>query len=145
MADFCKVRLNISSSLCDLDAAGVPDGEGESTSTNADGSMSKQKDGSLTVSYEEESESGKILSDIKITDSKITVRRRGAIESTMVFEEGVIHRSLYTLPPYSMDMQIYTKRIRRNMRFGGGELTLIYEMKIGGTTRSCTMKITAGQ
>lgn len=142
MPDFCNIKLDIFSSLQDVSSSGLAEGEAENTESHCDGIMKRTADGSLFISYEESSENGKIYSDIKITDSKIAVRRRGAIESTLIFEDGVLHKSTYTLPPYTLDMEVFTKKIRRDMHFGKGELTLIYNMNVGGAARSCIMKIT---
>ena len=45
------------------------------------------------------------------------------------------------MPPYSFDTDIYTRRIRNSLSLSGGELTLIYDMTIGGAKKKTTMKI----
>ena len=138
-----KARLLISSYIEDLDTSGLPTGEPEKSEAQVLGSIAKRADGSVTLSYEEESEGGKVFCDMLLAEKKVTVLRRGEIESTLVFDEGTIHRSLYTLPPYSFDMEMFTKKIRCSMTDLGGKLELIYIMKVGGAERSCRMKIEA--
>ena len=136
-------RLNIISTLTDLSSAGLPEGEPEKSESFADGKIKFTPSGDIFISYKEDTEGGAVFSDIKISESKVTVLRRGAIESTMVFEEGILHRSVYTLPPYRMDMEIMTRRIRKSISEKSIALSLIYEMKIGGSPRSASFKITA--
>ena len=136
-------KLNIISTLTDLNSAGLPEGEPEKSEVCLQGKIKFAESGDVFLSYKEDSEGGAIFSDIKISDVKVTVLRRGAIESTMVFEEGILHRSLYSMPPYRMDMEIMTKRIRRTLSDGVLSLNLIYEMKIGGSARSAMFKINA--
>ena len=135
--------LEILSTLTDLGASGLPEGETEKTELRLQGNIRFDDRGNTFISYREDTENGAILSDVKISDGKVTVLRRGAIESTMVFEEGILHRTVYSLPPYSMDMEIMTKRIRRSTAEGSLSLSLSYEMKIGGSARSAVFKINA--
>ena len=138
-----NAKLNIISTLTDLSSAGLPEGEPEKSESFTDGKIKFSPSGDIFISYKEDTEGGAVFSDIKISESKVTVLRRGAIESTMVFEEGILHRSLYSMPPYRMDMEIMTKRIRRTLSDGVLSLNLIYEMKIGGSARSAVFKINA--
>ena len=138
-----KAKIKILSTLTDLGASGIPEGNPEKSETAVEGNVRYSDSSDVFISYREDTEGGAVFSDIKISESKVTVLRRGAIESTMVFEEGIIHRSVYTLHPYKMDMEIMTKRIRKSISDTGIELNLIYEMKIGGSLRSAVFKISA--
>lgn len=142
-SDSMAARLNILSTLSDMDASGLPEGDPEKTEISVNGTIRFDSRGDVFISYREDSEGGAIFSDIKISKSKVTVLRRGAIESTLVFEEGIIHRSVYSLPPYKMDMEIITGRIRKNIDDGNLQLTLNYQMKVGGSKRAAVFKITA--
>lgn len=138
-----EVQLNIRSSLCDLSPAGLPDGDAENTEISAKGYIRYASDGATLISYEEDSEGGRIYSNIRICGRKVTVARRGAIESSMVFDEGVIHKSRYSMPPYEMDMEIFTEKIRQTVGFGEIQLKLIYKMKVGGSLRHCIFILTS--
>lgn len=142
MSDVKVVGLRIFSLHEELGASGLPEGERERTESCATGCLKKAADGALVLSYiEADGENSQVHTSIRIKPDKISVQRRGGIDSIMVFEEGVIHRSVYSLPPYQMDMEILTRRIRQNMSLTGGELQLVYEMKVGGARRSAIFRI----
>ena len=59
----------------------------------------------------------------------------------MLFEEGLAHKSVYTVEPYSFDVEIATRKIRNNMTRDSGMLDIHYSMKIGGADKAVRMKI----
>jgi uncharacterized beta-barrel protein YwiB (DUF1934 family) len=59
----------------------------------------------------------------------------------MLFEEGLVHSSVYTVSPYSFDVDVTTKKIRNNLTRDTGRLDIHYSMKIGGADKSVRMKI----
>ena len=93
------------------------------------------------ISYSEMSEGGKIVSDIILFDGKVSVIRRGAIESDFHFAEGYSEKTVYKMPPYSFDAEITTKKIRNNLTRVGGNLSIFYEMNIGGAKKRVLMRI----
>ena len=93
------------------------------------------------VSYLEENEGVKTYTDIEISEKRVIVKRHGGILSEFIFEEGVEHSSIYSIPPYSFDAQIVTRKIRNNISFEGGTLTVFYNMTVGRDARSVRMKI----
>ena len=135
-----KVKLAISSYIRNIDggAREVP----EVSDTQLQGELG-ERDGCVFLSYREETESGAVYCDIKAAEDKVTVLRRGAIESTMVFERGREFKTLYKLPPYSFDMEIETLEIKQQREACSFKLTLRYKMKIGGQEKFCRMKIEA--
>ena len=59
----------------------------------------------------------------------------------MHFADGVVHKSEYSVPPYTFDTVITTKKVRNNLTRAGGRLDLYYEMNIGGQDKKVRMKI----
>lgn len=102
----------------------------------------KEDGDTLTLSYLEVAEGGRTVSDIVICKDTVTVLRTGAIESEFRFREGRKEKSVYKIPPYSFDVEIYTKKIRNNFTRTGGALSILYEMDIGGAKKRVIMKIT---
>ena len=136
----CKVIVE--SVICDpsLGAAdGIERCENEYTATLA------ERGGLLRLSYEEKSEGGPIKSDITVAEGHVRVRRTGAIESDFMFVEGEKTTSLYKIPPYAFDTEILTKKIRNNLTRGGGKLTIIYDMTVGGAEKNVRMSITIAE
>ncbi len=140
MAIIKEKKLKISSVIEDMTPSGLADGEAEHTEITTDAFL-KISDGATVISYTENTEDGRVVSDITLTEASVTVTRRGAVESEMVFSEGGSYKSLYQVPPLSFDMEIYTKKIRNNMTRDGGRVDIFYTMKIGGAERYVRMKI----
>lgn len=120
--------------------SGLVDGEAERTEITPDGFLKIGEDVTV-ITYTENTEGGRVATDITLTETSVTVTRRGAVVSDMVFSEGDTHKSLYQVPPYSFDTEIYTKKIRNNMTRDGGRVDIFYTMKIGGAEKSVRMKI----
>lgn len=140
MAIIKEKKIKISSVIENLLPSGLSDGEPERSELVSDGFL-KISDGEYNITCSEMTEGGKVVSDIIITDGSVRVKRVGAIESDMYFEEGYLHKSLYTVPPYSFDAEIRTKKIRNNMTRDGGRVDIFYNMKIGGAEKSVKMRI----
>lgn len=140
MAIIKEKKFKISSVIENLSQSGFPEGDTERTEITPDGFL-KISDGETVIMYTESTEGGKVVSDIIIAGNTVSVIRRGAVVSDMVFSEGEWHNSLYQVPPYSFDTEIYTKKIRNNMTRDGGRLDIFYTMKIGGAEKAVRMKI----
>ena len=134
------VKIKIESSIENLDASGLPEGEIERNVSECDGFL-RYSDGEAEITYSESGESGNVSSEIRYKDGEVTVKRTGAIESELRFKEGEIHNSLYSVVPYQFDAQVYTRKIRASLNESGGTLDLFYNMKIGGAEKSARMKI----
>ena len=140
MTKIFEVKIKIESSIENLDAAGLPEGDIEKNSSVADG-FYRFSDSEITLTYAEEGEGVRAESEITYNDGIVCVRRRGAIESELIFEEGKSHSSLYVVSPYKFDATVTAKRVRVNLNEDGGTLDLLYNMKIGGAEKSARMKI----
>ena len=99
------------------------------------------RDGLILLTYSEKGEGGEVYSEILVKDGGVRVKRKGAIESDLYFEEGCEHKSLYSVPPYKFDACVTTRRIRNTLTEDGGMLDLFYNMKIGGADKSARMRI----
>ena len=120
----------------------LPDGDTEETSVEATGTIA-EADSALTLSYSETGEGGKVDTSVKISGDCVTVVRHGAIDSRLVFREGVTESSLYSVGPYSFDASVKTRRIRNELTGDGGRLTLFYTMTVGGAEKRVRMRIIA--
>ena len=144
MAIIKEKNFKIRSVIENLDSSGLAEGDAETSEICTDGFF-KIDEERYTITYSEESQGGKIVSDIVIDGTAITVRRAGAIKSELYFREGEKHSSLYEIPPYSFDTTVITKKIRNNLTRDGGTLDIFYNMNIGGQDKKVRMKITVGE
>lgn len=135
-----EIKLKIESVIENIGASGFPDGDAERTVTETDGFIHYMDDGVL-MTYSEHTDGGDVFSDISYADGEVIVKRRGAIISEMRFKEGTEHSSLYEIPPYKFDATVKTRRIRAEFSEEGGNISLFYNMKIGGAEKNARMKI----
>lgn len=135
-----EVRLRVASVIDNLTPSGLADGEPERTEISLLGKMSVSPD-AVTLQYREQSDGATVSTEIVIFHSSVRVKRSGSIESEMYFEEGVVHTSLYSVPPYSFDTEIKTRKIRNGVTCDGGRLDIYYDMKIGGADKSVKMSV----
>ena len=140
MIKITEVKIKIESMIENLDEAGLPIGDTERTASEANGYL-RYADGEVLLTYCEENEGGRADSEIYYRNGIVKVVRHGAIESEMIFEEGVTHSSIYSLPPYKFDAAITAKRVRADIGCDGGKIDLLYNMKIGGAEKTTRMKI----
>ena len=138
-----RVRLNIHSDIDNLDAVGLPEGEREKSDESYTASLLLQG-GEYRISYSAETEGGRLTTDITVTENgEVTVARRGAIQSLLVFREGGEFDTVYTVPPYKFDMHVKTQRLRIALSDKGGSLDILYLMTVGGASKRCRMRILA--
>lgn len=132
--------VKIESVIDELDECGLTENT-EKTEVNRPAEVAEWGN-ALTLSYSEDTDGGEVRSLVTVNGDTVTVTRTGAIESEFVFREGESRASLYRIPPYSFDAEIYTRKIRNNITRAGGILTVLYDMTLGGTKRCVRMKIT---
>ncbi len=142
MSENVRLILTVNSVIDNLDGSGLSEGDPEINIFTTDGTLTlgeKGKKLTFTETYEGQTTSTAIY----ITDGKVLLQKRGAIESDMTFREGAEISTLYRVGPYAFDMVVRTKRIRCSLDGGGGELQLLYTMNVGGQEKSVRMKIAA--
>ena len=136
-----ECSLVIKSRIENLTSAGLPEGDIERSESRVRGFYHYDSEGSVLLTYTEESEGGRADGEILVSDGEVRVRRSGAYESDFSFKMGVLHRSLYKVNPYSFDAEILPKRVRTLLTENGGEIDLFYNMKSGGADKAVRMKI----
>lgn len=133
-----KVKIDMLSVISSVEE-GVR-GESERSEVCHEGHEKIMPEGVL-LSYSEMTEGGRVETEIFVGVDAVRVERRGAISSKMLFREGESVTSLYGIPPYTFDMEIYSKRVRITFEEHSGRVDLLYEMKVGGDTRAARMRI----
>lgn len=137
-----EAKLHIKSRIDNLTDIGLPDGSPEITEQDLEGFLKDNRDGSFLISYAEFCDGEKTLTDIFLSpDGAVRLTRRGAVVSDILFREGEEYNSLYSVPPYSFDMKVVTKRLRSTVERHGGEIRLMYVMDIGGQKKSVRMTV----
>lgn len=100
-----------------------------------------QVDDGWQICYEESDLTGLqgATTVFEVTPGRIVLSRSGALESRMVFEEGVRHDSLYQLDVGALMVCVCAKRIDANLSEDGGYMDVTYailvEQSAAGTVR----------
>lgn len=137
-----KAELSTHSVIENLNDAGLTDGEPEIYISTQHAEL-RAENGALHLCYTEKD--GENKTDCHLTlyqDGRVSLSRRGAVVSDILFEEGQICNTVYGIPPYRFDMSVKTKRIRTTLTEAGGELRLLYSMNVGGQQKNVRMKLT---
>ena len=88
-----EVTVKVTSVIENLDASGLVADEPERTETTAVGYLHVYENDTALVTYRESGEGGTVTTEIAVRGKTVTVSRKGAIESCMVFEEGKTHEA----------------------------------------------------
>ncbi len=134
-----RVKIYTESFIEELSDNGAAE-DAEKTFSEAEGELSFFGE-SILLSYAENSADTQMNSKITVSKNGVTVKKSGSANYEFVFIEGGRTEALYSVPPYSFDTEIYTRRIRNSLSLDGGEISLIYDMTIGGAKRKTAMKI----
>ena len=133
--------VKVSSVIESLDTAGLSCSDEEKTESVCVGYFHIYGEENYLLTYVEKNEDQQVTTELKYENGTVTVKRYGSIESNMMFKEGTKDVSVYKIPPYSFDAEIFTKKIRASLSECGGNIDLYYNMKIGGAERRARMKI----
>ena len=140
MALVKEIKVKMRSQIENLSSSGAVDGEPELTECVAAGFM-KTNGESYEISFTERDRETFVVTEITVMPSCVCVKKTGDIVSDMRFEEGIMHKSLYKVPPYLFDAEIYTKKIRNNLNKNGGDISVFYTMRLGGADKAVKLKI----
>ena len=135
-----NAKITLKSIIDNLSDTGLPSDDREVAESTATGTLTASDRGAV-LSFSEESEGGRINTKIEILGERVRVCRHGAIESDLLFSEGMAHSSVYGAPPYSFDTNIFTRRIRGGITEEGGKIDIFYDMEIGGAKKSVKMTV----
>ncbi len=134
-----EVKIKIESTVEELDDAGLTESS-EKTESTAKGFIDENED-KIKITYSETEENITTNTLITVTEKEVSVTRDGGVEYEFVFKEGESTSSVYSVPPYSFDTEIYTRKIRKALTDTDGEISLLYDMTIGGAKKRTRMKI----
>jgi len=84
------------------------------------------------LSYEESDLTGMegVTTTFRIEPRKITLTRTGKLNSEMVFQEGVVHESLYKVEFGALMISVCASKISTELSLDGGTVDLMYSIEI---------------
>lgn len=88
--------------------------------------------GGWDISYEESELTGLagVTTTFRIEPGKVTLIRKGTLNSTMVFQENVVHESLYQMPFGALMLSVKASRVFFDLVPDGGVIDLSYHISI---------------
>lgn len=113
----------------------LPGLEPETIRTRARGTLEDRGEAGVLLTYQEDgqSEAERVWTTLTATPDRVVLERTGALRSQMVFEEGCEHRSAYQTPYGTLELVIRTRKLCHSLDGRGGELSLEYDLELGGT------------
>lgn len=93
------------------------------------------KDGGWDIVYEESELTGLagVTTTFRVEPGKVTLIRTGKLSSTMVFQEGVSHDSLYRMEFGALMLTVKATRVYFDLVEDGGTIDLVYHINIEDT------------
>ena len=90
------------------------------------------RSGGWDISYEESELTGLagVTTTFRVEPGKVTLTRKGALDSTMVFQENVVHESLYQMPFGALMLSVKATRVFFDIVPDGGVIDLSYDISI---------------
>lgn len=105
------------------------------------GTMELLPDGRILLEYQETELTGMegTTTTFEVDGKRVTLSRKGKVNSQMVFEEGRQHTSLYETPFGELAVDIQTSRLRHNLGERGGVMDIKYSIAVEHTVtgRNC--------
>ncbi|MBQ9329671.1 MAG: DUF1934 domain-containing protein [Oscillibacter sp.] len=112
----------------------------DATELMTEGTLELTEEG-LRLSYEESALTGMegTTTTFEVKGPQVILRRSGAVNSQMVFEEGRQHTSLYETPFGELTVDIQTSRLRHTLSERGGLMEIRYSIAVEHTVtgRNC--------
>ncbi len=99
-----------------------------------DGTM-EFRSGGWDISYEETELTGLagVTTTFRVEPDKVTLTRKGALNSTMIFQKGVVHESLYQMPFGALMLSVKATSVFFDILPEGGVIDLSYNIEIENT------------
>ena len=90
------------------------------------------RNGGWDISYEESELTGLagVTTTFRIEPGKVTLTRKGALSSVMIFQENVVHESLYQMPFGALMLSVKATHVFFDIVPDGGVIDLSYDICI---------------
>ncbi len=99
-----------------------------------DGTM-EFRNGGWDISYEETELTGLagVTTTFRVEPDKVTLTRKGALNSQMIFQKDVVHESLYQMPFGALMLSVKATSVFFDILPEGGVIDLSYNIEIENT------------
>ena len=92
-------------------------------------------DGGWDISYEETELTGLagVTTTFRVEPDKVTLTRKGALNSQMIFQKDIVHESLYQMPFGALMLSVKATSVFFDILPEGGVIDLSYNIEIENT------------
>ena len=93
------------------------------------------RNGGWDISYEESELTGLagVTTIFRVEPGKVTLTRKGTLDSQMIFQENVVHESLYQMPFGALMLTVKATFVYYDIVSDGGTIDLTYQINIENT------------
>ena len=93
------------------------------------------RDGGWDIAYEESELTGLegVTTVFRVEPGKVTLTRSGQLHSSMVFQQGLVHESLYQMEFGVLMLSVCAKQVYFDIVPDGGVIDLVYSIDIENT------------
>lgn len=93
------------------------------------------RNGGWDISYEETELTGLagVTTTFRVEPDKVTLTRKGALNSQMIFQKDVVHESLYQMPFGALMLSVKATSVFFDIMPDGGMIDLSYNIEIENT------------
>ena len=119
------------------------DGEEQTTELICEGRF-YESGGKIYIFYKEDDGEESSASSVMliISDTDVTLSRKGEFASKMHYQEGKTEQVIYKTPYGDMIFLLKTLKIENNLKISGGTLRLLYKLIINGEEMNNDLEIT---
>ena len=93
------------------------------------------RSGGWDISYEESELTGLagVTTTFRVEPGRVTLDRKGALNSTMIFQQNVVHESLYQMEFGALMLTVLATSVYYDIVPDGGVIDLVYNISIENT------------
>lgn len=91
-----------------------------------------EKNGKQYILYKAENEGDKTSVVIRIDRDTVSIKRSGAVETSMEYRIDAKRSFLYKMPYGTIEMELETQRIVSDLTENGGRIELVYTLSVQG-------------
>ncbi len=108
-----------------------PDQEPDTIELVTEGTL-EYRDGAWDICYEETDLTGLegVRTTFRLEPGQVTLDRTGKLRSQMVFQEGVLHESLYQMELGVLMLTVCAKQIQAQISEQGGTVDMVYSIAV---------------
>ncbi len=112
----------------------------EKIRADAHGILRQTSDG-YSLLYTEQTEGGTVSCALSFSEKQATLTRTGALDSSLHFEVGCTHKSVYRVPPLALPHTVTTRALSVEPRTDGFFIRIEYVSRIADVSQTALLTL----